>query len=117
MTVTAAPYSLAMSFETTTQVRNFFGSTPTEGSHRTHSRSPLRMRPSLIVEEIELAGFQVREEVGGLSALGGVVGRELLQEGGTIRAGERILDQPPGVGRHADPAGAGPALQAPNRVN
>jgi hypothetical protein len=78
-TVMAAPNRFATSLDTTTHVRVFRGSAPTEGSQQTPTTSP-RRRPGasvvFIAEQVELSGLEVSQNLPGLCVLGRVVPRE-----------------------------------------
>ena len=69
-TVTAAPKTLAMLFETTTQVRVFLGSTPMDGSQFTQTTSPRR---TSVIDEIELSGLKLVQNPHRVVSSSGVV--------------------------------------------
>src|SRR6266568_5245307 len=97
-----------MSFETTTQVRTFFGSTPTDGSQFTQTMSPRRSsRPSdlVVIHELDLRCrelFQCRARVG---APRGIVGGQLLPPLGGLPAGQALAHE---VAGEVGAAGTGP---------
>src|SRR2546425_848580 len=83
MTVTACPQRLAMSLETTTHVRVFRGSTPTEGSHWIHRMSPRRKSTGsriFLVQQLELRRFELLEQGTGVLAVRRVGGRQSLSK-------------------------------------
>src|SRR5438132_11791523 len=92
MTVSAWPYRLARSFETTTHVRVFLGSTPTEGSQLIQRTSPRRYSSDgastvgagggrrlecFIAEDLELPGLQLGEQRGVILPAAHIIGGEL----------------------------------------
>ena len=69
-----------MSFDTTTQVRVFRGSTPTDGSHWIQTMSPRRTSTGsrFIVEQIELRRLEVFQKCAGVRPSGRVIRGEAL---------------------------------------
>src|SRR5437016_2557911 len=77
--VIACPYRLATSLETTTHVRTFRGSTPTDGSHWIYKTSPRRtsaISRFIVVEQPELPCLEVLQHRPRVRPVGHVVGRE-----------------------------------------
>src|SRR5437016_5069132 len=82
MTVMTCANRLAMSLDTTTQVRVFLGSAPTDGSQLTQRTSPRRMSSGsavLIAHDLKRDRLPVLEQLQGVVSALGVIARELLR--------------------------------------
>src|SRR5439155_20562024 len=89
-----------MSFDTTTQVRVFRGSTPTDGSHWIQTMSPRRTSTGsrFIVEQIELRGLEVFQKRAGVRPSGRVILGEPLAALGRLAARQALAHD---LGRHS----------------
>src|SRR5204863_5620583 len=88
-----------MSFDTTTQVRVFRGSTPTDGSHWIQTMSPRRTSTGsrFIVEQIELRRLEVFQKRAGVRPSGRVIRGEPLAALGRLAARQALAQD---LGRH-----------------
>jgi hypothetical protein len=101
-TVIVAPKRLAKSFETTTQVRIFLGSTPVEGSQLIQRMSPRRGSIGsgvFIVKQLERRGFQIGGQSSGVGSIRPVRFGPLLSTVQSLATCQCFANQLTGVGR------------------
>src|SRR2546428_6141827 len=110
-TVTVAPKRFARSFDTTTQVRVFFGSAPTDGSQSIHRMSPRRKAIGslgsgvffFIPQKLQLGPLEVADQRAGVRSIGPVRLGPVPAPLGLLASGECLAQQSAGMRGEARP--------------